>query len=88
MLFVDNETQPLNGTWLAMPLTGAKIQVRDYEAELSERKAIVMMISMSDHHNSMGIGRQCVGTWLLKLLQVVLVLGTFGLWNLSTHNLL
>lgn len=38
MLYVDNETQPLNGTWLAMPLTGAKIQVRDYEAELSERK--------------------------------------------------
>lgn len=38
MLSVDNETQPLNGTWLAMRLTGAKIQVRDYEAELSERK--------------------------------------------------
>lgn len=46
-----------------------------------KERAIVMMISMNDHHNSMGIGRQCVGTWLLRLLQVVLVSGTFGLWN-------
>ena len=53
-----------------------------------KERAIVMMISMNDHHNSMGIGRQCVGTWLLRLLQVVLVSATFGLWNFSTHNLL